>query len=65
MVLGPFRVCLGPTLSVLGPLRPFLGASALLGQVKLVLGRGRRQYPFCPIGCNSLPPNLYHVLGLG
>jgi hypothetical protein len=44
MVLGPFRVCLGPTLSVLGPLRPFLGASALLGQVKLVLEGGAGNY---------------------
>jgi hypothetical protein len=39
MLLGRFRVCLGPTESLLGPVRPFLGASALPGQVKLVLGK--------------------------
>ena len=39
MLLGRFRVCPGPTESLLGPVRPFLGASALLGQVKLVLGK--------------------------
>jgi hypothetical protein len=58
MLLGPFRVFPGPTQPVLGQLRPFLGASALPGQAKLVLGGG------CPIGCNlillwnSPEPNL-------
>jgi hypothetical protein len=60
MLLGPFRVFLGPTQPVLGQLRPFLGASALPGQATLVLGGG------CPIGCNlillwqnsPLSPNL-------
>jgi hypothetical protein len=48
MLLGPFRVFPGPTQPVLGQLRPFLGASALLGQAKLVLEGG------CPIGCNLI-----------
>ena len=43
MLLGPFRVFPGPTQPVLGQLRPFLGASALPGQVKLVLGRSSVQ----------------------
>src|SRR4051794_40243794 len=48
MLLGPFRVFPGPTQPVLGQLRPFLGASALPGQAKLILGGG------CPIGCNLI-----------
>jgi hypothetical protein len=39
MLLGPFRVFPGPTQPVLGQLKPFLGASALPGQAKLVLER--------------------------